>query len=87
MSFKHNPMTVSQNRLQMYLLLEGNTEHLVKFWRVISHRGRVQVIKLLESDQLKRLFKSMEMEDQSILMGLLNDGTKQMLIDTLTIEK
>lgn len=29
----------------------------------------------------------MEMEDQSILMGLLNDETKQMLIDSLSIEK
>ena len=29
----------------------------------------------------------MDMEDQSILMGLLNDQTKQMLIDSLSIEK
>lgn len=80
-------MTKHERQLELYTLLEQDREKIVKFWRVISHTGRTEVVKQLDLTQLKNLFRSMAMEDESILLGMLSDETKNMLLGTLTVEQ
>lgn len=79
--------TKHERQQELYMILEKDHEKLVKFWRVISHTGRTEVVKQLDLDQLKNLFRSMEMEDESILLGMLSEKTKNLLLSTLTIEQ
>lgn len=51
----------------------------VQFWRLMSHKARSLALKSLEMHEMKELFKSLTIEDKSILLGMVNEETADAL--------
>ena len=51
----------------------------LQFWRLMSHKARSQALKSLEMAEMIELFRSLSIEDKSILLGMVNEETAALL--------
>ena len=57
------------------LSVDKSVNKKVQFWRLMSHKARSIAIKSLKMHEMKELFKSLTIEDKSIMLGMINEET------------